>query len=191
MREYIRMYAPGGTFFFTLVTYHRRPILTAASNLDHLRAAFADTKKRHPFTIHAAVILPDHLHILIELPAGDADFSTRIGLVKARFSRLAAPAGSEAARPSPSRVRRRERTVWQRRFWEHTIRDDADFEAHLDYIHYNPVKHGWASCSHAWPHSSLHRWVHAGRYPADWACSCRRPVPAPRSVLGLAGSAGE
>ncbi len=92
---------------------------------------------------------------------------------------------------SPSRLRRRERDVGQRRFWEHTIREAADFESHMDYIHYNPVKHSYASCRHAWVHSSFHRWVRRGRYPADWACSCDQPAPAPRTVLVAEQTAGE
>ena len=92
---------------------------------------------------------------------------------------------------SASRRRRRERGVWQRRFWEHTIRDEKDFAAHMDYIHYNPVKHGHAGCPHAWAHSSFHRWVREGRYAADWACSCVRPVPQPATVSDAERTAGE
>lgn len=210
MREYIRMHAAGGQFLLTLVTHRRAGILTLHDHVERLRSAFAETMKRHPYTIWGAVILPDHLHVLIELPAGDSDFSTRVMLIKSRFKPVEGDGGESWAsgtqpslrplrghtRPSRtpvsvSRRRRRERDVWQRRFWEHTIRDEKDFEAHMDYIHYNPVKHGYAVCPHAWPHSSFHRWVRAGRYAADWACSCARPVPVPTTVLDAGSTAGE
>ncbi len=191
MREYIRMYAPGGTFFLTLVTYERRPILMLGANVQRLRNAFAATRQEHPFTMLGAVVLPDHMHLLIELPPRDADFSRRIAAAKARFSRSVSSAELGEAQPTPSRRRRQERAVWQRRFWEHTIRDDADLEAHVDYIHYNPVKHGLVLCPHAWPYSSFSRWVRAGRYPADWACACRRPAPVPASTLRVVRGAGE
>ncbi|TWT45403.1 Transposase IS200 like protein [Phycisphaerae bacterium RAS1] len=186
MRTYLRMHAPGGRFFLTLVTYQRAPILTQLDHVDRLRAALAHTRERRPFTVWGAVILPDHLHLLIELPVGDTDFSTRVMLIKSRFT----PAGAGAI-ASPSRTRRRERAVWQRRFWEHTIRDESDFATHMDYIHYNPVKHGYATCPHAWPHSSFHRWVREGRYAADWACSCARPAAVPVTIAAAAATTGE
>jgi putative transposase len=179
------MHAPGGMFFLTLVTFDRHPLLDSPVALANLRAAFRAVRSRHPFQIWAAAILPDHLHVLIELPRGDADFSTRVAQVKARFSRtFAVDAGKRVtlASPGPSRRRRRECTIWQRRFWEHTIRDDRDLDRHMDYIHYNAVKHGLATCPHAWSASSFDRWVRVGRYPADWACACRRPAVVP---LGL------
>lgn len=188
MREYIRMRAPGARVFLTLVTHKRAPILTRYDHVRRLRETLAVVARTRPFRCWAAVILPDHLHLLIELPPGDAAFSTRVMLIKSRFQpdhRLA------LAHPSASRQRRRERTIWQRRFWEHTIRDDRDFEAHMDYIHFNPVKHGLASCPHAWPHSSFHRWARAGRYPGDWGCGCARPALPPPNALLAAATAGE
>lgn len=208
MREYIRMHAPGGQFFLTLVTHRRAAILCLHDHVQRLRCAMAETMKRHPFTIWGAVILPDHLHLLIELPPDDSDFSTRAALIKSRFkptSETLDTRCSSKAQPSPrlesgsanrptvsaSQLRRRERDVWQRRFWEHTIRGPSDFEAHMDCVHYNPVKHGYAACPHAWPHSSFPKWVRAGRYPADWACSCVRPAPPPASIGGAELTAGE
>ncbi len=179
MREYTRMDAPGGMFFLTLVTFDRRPILATPARVAALRSAFRATQTNRPFVLWGAVVLPDHLHILIELPRDDADFSARIALIKARFSRRVGFRELHEPCPSRSRLRRRERSVWQRRFWEHTIRDARDLEAHMDYIHFNPVKHGHAKCPHDWPWSSFHRWVRAGRYEADWACACRKTPNAP------------
>ncbi len=185
------MDAPGGTFFLTIVTYERTPLFADRVNAALLRSVVAAVKRERPFAIPGAVILPDHLHFMWELPAGDGDFSTRVGLVKARFTK--ALRGYPAAHGEVSRSRRRHRegSVWQRRFWEHTVRDEGDFEAHMDYIHYNPVKHGVARCPHAWPHSSFHRWVRAGRYPPDWCCTCAgRAVRSP-CFDEIAGRVGE
>ena len=143
------MDAPGGTFFLTWVTHDRRPILRAPTAVDKLRLSVAEVKQEHPFEIQGAVILPDHVHFLWELPAGDGDFSKRVGLIKARFTRAFDGIPSCAENICNSRRRHRERAVWQRRFWEHTIRDERDFETHMDYIHYNPVRHGLAACPHA------------------------------------------
>jgi putative transposase len=191
MREYIRMNAPGGVFFLTLVTFDRRPILADDGRIAGLRAAFRAVRAAHPFEIWGAVVLPDHLHVVIELPPGDSDFSTRVALIKSRFSRIASRDAIAEPAASASRQRRRERAVSQRRFWEHTIRDERDLDAHMDYIHYNPVKHRLAQCPHAWPWSSFGRWVRAGRYAGDWACSCRRSVPPPSGLAMVVGDAGE
>ena len=131
-----------------------------------LRQAFRCTMTGHPFTIDAIVIVPDHLHGLWTLPLGDADFSTRWRLIKSHFSRHCAPLpqGSVAA----SRRRKQEKGVWQRRFWEHQIRDQDDFIRHVEYTHYNPVKHGLVSAPIEWAHSSFERYVQAGVYTADW-----------------------
>ena len=185
MSEYRRAFVPGGQFFLTLVTERRAPIFAEVPNVERLRVAVASTIALRPFALLAAVILPDHLHWIIELPRGDSDFSTRIGVIKATFTKSLPLDGQPDTARSASRVRHRERTVWQRRFWEHAIRDDRDYEAHMNYIHYNPVKHGLAPCPHAWPHSSFARWVTLGSYQADWACTCdaRRPVPLDFSTI--------
>ena len=164
MPQYIRAFIPGGTFFFTVALLERRRQLLT-QNIDDLRAVFAAAKKRRPFTIEAIVILPDHLHCLWTLPSGDADFSTRWHDIKARFA--ARIQGGE--RLSDRRQKKGERGIWQRRFWEHVIRDERDFERHADYIHYNPVKHGHVTKVADWPYSSFHQYVQRGIYHFDWA----------------------
>ena len=129
--------------------------------------------------------------MLWELPRGDADFSRRIGRMKALFTQSLLDDARRAEDACFSRLRHRESTVWQRRFWEHTIRDDEDFERHMDYIHYNPVKHGLVECPHDWPHSSFHRWVREGRYDANWCCVCEDRRPRIPSFAGLEKTVGE
>ena len=124
---------------------------------------------RHPFCIDAMVILPDHLHCIWTLPEGDWDFSTRWRLVKAGFSRACQPSGTQQI-PS-SLLRKGERGIWQQRFWEHSIRDETDFNAHCDYIHYNPVKHGLVENPGAWPYTTFHRFVEQGMYEPDWGAT--------------------
>lgn len=118
----------------------------------------------HPFHIDAWVVLPDHMHCVITLPPDDVDYSNRIKAIKIRFVRAVAP----QERRSAVRIAKGERGIWQRRFWEHTLRDEADYARHIDYVHYNPVKHGHAAAVAQWPHSTFHRWVRRGAYPADW-----------------------
>jgi putative transposase len=134
-------------------------------HVDLLRAAFRRVRARHPFAIEAAVILPDHLHAIWTLPDGDADFATRRRLIKSGFSHGL----PRVERISASRAARAERGIWQRRYWEHTLRDEDDFARHLDYIHFNQVKHGRAIRVRDWPFSSFRRWVGLGAYPVDWA----------------------
>jgi putative transposase len=142
MTNYRRNLVPGGAFFFTVNLADRR-LRLLTENTATLRWAFRRVRARHPVTIEAAVVLPDHLHTIWTLPAGDADFATRWRLIKSGFAR-ALPAGE---RISTSRAAKGERGIWQRRYWEHTLRDDDDFARHLDYIHFNPVKHGhWLGC---------------------------------------------
>ncbi len=191
MPEYRRALAPGATFFFTVATNFRRPILRARDAVAALRAAFAEVRAKHPFEVEAAVILPDHLHCIWTLPPNDSDFSTRWRLIKGRFTRLfRATYGTESGR-SASRRRHAERGVWQRRFWEHVIRDEDDLGNHMDYIHYNPVKHGLSACPHAWPYSSFQRWVRRGIYAPDWCCTCHgRGVQVP-DLTDLENRTGE
>src|SRR5215813_5173955 len=162
MTAYRRNLVAGGTYFFTLNLADRR-LSFLTDNIGLLRAAFRYTRARHPFTIDAIVILPDHLHALWTLPAGDSDFSTRWRLIKTTFSR-----GLHLSeRVSASRLQKRERGIWQRRFWEHTIRDGGDFARHMDYIHFNPVKHSYVERVQDWPFSSFHRMVRLGSYPPN------------------------
>jgi putative transposase len=164
MTNYRRNAISGGSFFFTVnLAERRRRLLT--DNIDLLRTAFRDVRRRHPFGIEAIIILPDHLHAIWTLPENDSDFALRWRLIKRAFSR-GLPAGE---RISASRASKGERGIWQRRYWEHTLRDEADFEKHVNYIHFNPVKHGHVSRVRDWPHSSFHRMVRLGIYPLDWA----------------------
>jgi len=167
MRTYTRACVPGACYFFTVNLAHRRNHDLLVRHVGALRFAVAVTRRDHPFEIDAMVVLPDHLHALWQLPEGDADFSSRCRLIKARFSR-AVPAGERIA---PSRARRGERGLWQRRFWEHLIRDERDWQRHVDYIHYNPVKHGYVSRATDWPYSSLHRFVRTGWCDPDWGAA--------------------
>ena len=170
MSDYRRFFLPGGSFFFTLVAHQRRPILVEPPGIECLRAAFRTVLETHPFTINAIVILPDHLHAIWTLPEGDSDYSVRWTLIKREFTRRFLVAGGAEGTRSRSRRRRRERGIWQRRFWEHMLLDESDFERHADYIHYNPVKHGLVQCPKDWLHSSFHSWVKKGYYSADWGC---------------------
>jgi putative transposase len=176
--EYRRAKTPGGTFFFTVVTYNRRNFLCIPENIVLLRQAFRKVMTHHPFKIEAIVILPDHLHCLWTLPTGDEDFSTRWRFIKSYFSHHCEP--TYQGQVSASRGRKGEKAVWQRRFWEHQIRDEADFIRHVEYIHYNPVKHGLVSAPIDWEYSSFRRYVRAGDYPADWGAG--RPITFPPEV---------
>lgn len=180
MPEYRRPIAPGATFFFTVVTNMRRPILTTVAALEFLRAAFREEIAHHPFEINAIVVLPDHLHCLWNLPPDDTRYSMRWSAIKGRFTELLLADGSTETPRSDSRCKRGERGVWQRRFWDHAIRNDEDYKRHMDYIHYNPVKHGLAQCPHLWPHSSFAKWVRRSVYADNWMCRCAcRSVESP------------
>jgi putative transposase len=163
MPAYRRNFVAGGCYFFTVNLAERR-LRLLTDNIDVLRAAFRTTRLRHPFTIDAIVVLPDHLHTIWTLPAGDDDFAVRWQLIKANFSR-GLPQGEQV---STSRLRKRERGIWQRRYWEHTLRDENDFAQHVDYIHFNPVRHAHVERVAAWPFSSFHRFVRLGLYPESW-----------------------
>ncbi|HEX3504717.1 MAG TPA: transposase [Xanthobacteraceae bacterium] len=162
MVRYRRNFVPGGTFFFTATLADRRS-RALVEYIGSLRRALRTTWRERPFSIDAAVVLPDHLHIIMTLPPDDADFSGRWKRFKGLFTRLAVAHGLAS-----TRNQRGEYALWQRRFWEHTIRDETDFGRHIDYIHYNPVKHGLVSQVCDWPHSSFHRYVKLGVLPRDW-----------------------
>lgn len=165
MPNYHRAWHPGGTYFFTVNLLERQNNDLLIRHIDVLRNNVRTVKESHPFKIHAWVVLPEHLHCIIELPTGDSDFATRWRLIKMGFSK-ALPI---TERRSKSRTKRGERGIWQRRFWEHLIRDDADYRAHMDYVHINPVKHGLVECVTDWPYSTFHGLVKEGIYPSDWA----------------------
>jgi putative transposase len=170
MRRYIRACTPAATYFFTLTLQDR----SARHLVDHIaefRSCLAAVKAKHPFRIDAMVVLPEHLHALWTLPADDADFSTRWMLLKQSFTRRLHASGALDNAAQRRRSQRGERNIWQRRFWEHRIRDAEDHARHVDYIHFNPVKHGWVLRARDWPYSSLHSYVRAGRLAEDWGIS--------------------
>jgi putative transposase len=158
MSNYHRTRLAGGCYFFTVVTLNRAPIFNSEDRVEVLRQAIRKVMANHPFEIDAMVILPEHLHCIWRLPEGDADFSSRWREIKKAASRQL----------GTSTNARNERNVWQRRFWEHAIRDEDDWRKHLDYIHYNPVKHGLAHSPAAWPWSSFNRAVSKGWYEPSW-----------------------
>ncbi|MCK9908571.1 transposase [Microbacteriaceae bacterium K1510] len=162
MPYYRRAKIKGGTFFFTVTLADRRSDLLIRE-IDRLRQAYRAVKERRPFETVAICILPDHLHAIWTLPQEDCDFATRWNSIKGAFSR-GLPAGSRSA----SSHARREKGIWQRRYWEHAIRNDTDLARHVDYIHFNPLKHGLVTRVADWPHSSFYRYVERGDLPADW-----------------------
>lgn len=164
MPNYRRNRIPGGTYFFTVNLFNRQSRLLV-EHIARLREAVRITRQRQPFHIDAWVVLPDHLHCIWTLPPNDNDYSNRWRSIKKAFSKSL----PKTEYLSPVRVKRHERGIWQRRFWEHTITNEADYAAHMDYIHYNPVKHGWVKTVKEWPYSTFHRLVQKGIYPADWA----------------------
>jgi len=162
--HYRRTKATGGTFFFTVNLADRQSCLLIRE-IDVLRDAIRKVRHTHPFKIVAMVVLPEHLHTIWTLPAGDTDYAIRWSLIKAGFSR----ALSKDEAITPARRHKRERGIWQRRYWEHWIRDDEDLARHVDYIHINPVKHSHVTASVDWPYSSIHRYIRNGLLPANWA----------------------
>ena len=165
MVNYRRNLGPGGTYFFTITLRDRSSRLLTA-HIGLLREAFRAVRSRQPFHIDAIVVLPEHLHTLWTLPEGDDDYPGRWRAVKSAYTRAVVKSGVAVARNA-----RGEYGLWQRRYWEHTIADEADFRHHADYIHYNPVKHGWVKQAADWPYSSFHRYVKQGTLPPDWAGS--------------------
>jgi putative transposase len=163
MVRYRRNFIPGGTYFFTVTLADRR----STALVDHivgLRSAFRAARRARPFAIDAIVILPDHLHAILTLPSNDADFPSRLRRIKGHFSSALIEAGLDLRRWPNGDL-----ALWQRRFWEHTIRDDNDFARHVDYVHFNPIKHGLVRLVRDWPYSSFHRYVRKGLLPEDWA----------------------
>lgn len=168
MSRYRRATATGSSYFFTVVAYRRQPILCEEAIRNELRDAIEAVRVARPFVIDAWVLLPDHLHCVWTLPDGDADFSTRWMKIKREVSLACRGHYRCPGLLSASKVKHRESTIWQRRFWEHQIRDENDFVRHVDYIHFNPVKHGHVQQVGAWPYSTFHRFVREGAYARDW-----------------------
>jgi putative transposase len=168
MPRYLRAKIESGLFFFT-VTLADRSSDALVRHIDRLRHSYRSVQQRHPFETVAICVLPEHLHAVWSLPTGDADFPLRWSLIKSGFSRGLA---GDAAR-APSKIAKREKGIWQRRYWEHAIRNDKDLARHVDYIHFNPVKHGYVSRTCDWPHSSFHHYVARGLLPKDWGGDVR------------------
>lgn len=168
MSDYRRWYVPGGMYFFTVVTYNRRPILTTLEGRNFLHEAIETVRERHPFELFATVLLPDHWHLILQLPPGDKRYSLRMKRIKEVFTTRWLSAGLSEAQVTRSQAEEGERGIWQPRFWEHTIQDVDDLERHTDYIHWNPCKHKLVQQVKDWEWSSFHRFVGAGDYPEDW-----------------------
>ena len=168
MPNYQRVYIPGGTYFFTVVTYDRLAFLTHKDVRKILRASWQSVRKKYPFFLIALCLLPDHLHCIWRLPDHDADYSTRWKKIKEGLSKNIDRSIISKIDSGKLRASKREAPVWQRRFWEHTIRDQQDFDKHFDYIHFNPVKHGYVKKTIEWPWSTFHRYISSGIYDPDW-----------------------
>lgn len=164
MSNYRRAFIPGGTWFFTVNLLQRHHNDLLVREIDLLRETVKRVRKRYPFRIDAWVVLPDHLHCVWTLPPGDAGFSTRWRLIKSAFSR----ALPKTEYRSDVRKAAGERGIWQRHYWEHCIRDDTDYQRHVDYVHVNPLKHGYVRRVADWPYSTFHLYVAKGIYPMDW-----------------------
>ena len=164
MPNYRRNFVPGGTFFFTVNLLERYPNDLLTRHIESLRESVHGVRTRYPFVIDACVVLPDHMHCIWTLPPGDTDYTLCWRLIKAAFSKTL----PRIERRSKVRIARGERGIWQRRFWEHTMRDERDYVGHMDYVHFNPVKHGYAKKVADWPYSTFHRYVIQGIYPQDW-----------------------
>lgn len=169
--RYRRARIKGGTYFFTLVTFKRMKIFSDPGNVELLRRAMKHVMKNHAFVIDAMVVLPEHIHCIWTLPRGEEDYSIRWRRVKTFFTRKCDMKYRQQA--SDARKKKKEQAVWQRRFWEHAIRDENDFIRHVEYIHYNPVKHGLVSTPKDWEYSSFHQYVARGQCPADWGAGAQ------------------
>ena len=175
--RYRRLFQPGASYFFTLVTHERSPIFCDTTAIDLYRRAVRKVQAARPFTLEAEVILPDHIHVLWTLPDSDTDYPTRLRLIKTAFTRSILNRRRHIDERSDSRIAKGEQAVWQRRYWEHMIRDESDFQAHLNYIHINPVKHGMVPAARDWPHSTFLAWVERGVYELWWGSEEMPPLP--------------
>jgi len=185
MPYYRRLWRVGGTYFFTLVTYQRRSLFDQSAARLLLGDCIRECVRNRPFTIQAMVLLPDHLHLLCSFPEGDCDYATRIAVIKKTFTHRWLTSGGDDRPTSTSNQCHRRRGIWQRHYWEHTIRDQEDFNNHLNYIHYNPVKHGLATCPHAWPFSTFPKWVAHRGYDQNWCCCCVGIASIPPDFSGI------
>ena len=175
--RYRRLRIEGASYFFTVVTYERQRLFSNSTTVDLLTDAIAAVRERHPFEIDAQVFLPDHLHAIWTLPDGDANYATRWRLIKECFTRAYCKRHGVPERTGVARMRG-EQPIWQRRFWEHAIRDERDFSDHVDYVHYNPVRHGLVGAPCDWPHSTFANWVERGVYEVTWGSGEMPQLPA-------------
>ena len=173
--NYRRNYVPGGTYFFTCLTYGRRPILTTNLGRRCLKEAIQAIARDHPFTVLAIVLLPDHWHTVWTLPPGDDRYPLRWMRIKEEFTKAWLAEGGSELPQTPSRAKHRQRGVWHKRYWEHTVRDEADLERCVNYIHWNPCKHKLVSRVRDWKWSSFHRFVREGEYDLNWGTSDPTP----------------
>ena len=174
--RYRRATVPDASYFFTLITYQRHQLFSNPSNVERWRQAVAKVQRVRPFIVEAEVVMPDHLHMIWTMPDADANYATRIRLIKTAFTKDLSSRDSSVA-TSESRIRKGERDVWQRRYWEHVIRDERDFQAHLDYIHANPVQHGLVARPIEWPYSTFGIWLERGAYDPWWGTEEMPPLP--------------
>ncbi len=168
MPNYLRSNEPGGTYFFTLVTFDRLPLFSNSLCRDILHNTWIDVKSRHPFETIAVCLLPEHIHAIWKLPEGDSDYAMRWKEIKRIFTRQYLQVVGPGGIRNESRQIQGEAAIWQRRYWEHTFFDEDDLNTHIDYIHINPMKHGLVKSVVDWPWSSFHRYVRMGVYPSDW-----------------------
>ncbi len=185
MPNYRRTFLAGGTFFFTLATQDRRRLFGEEAARRCLGEAIREVQAQQPFEMVAIVLMPNHLHCIWTLPDDDDDYSSRWAKIKRAFVESWTVVGGREATISDARRTRHERGIWQKRFWEHRIRNQTDLARHVNYIHYNPVKHGLVRCPHAWPYSSFHRWVNEGYYKQDWLCDCSNTPAVPAELIDL------
>jgi putative transposase len=168
MSNFRRKHLPGGTFFFTLVTYRRRPLFRSGLARNCLREAMEEQIRTHPFNLFAICLLPDHLHCVWILPRGDSSYSARWQSIKRGFTKRFLDRGGTELPVTDGERRQKRKGIWQSRFWEHTVRDEQDLERCVDYLHWNPRKHGLVSRVRDYPFSSFHRFVEEGQYELDW-----------------------
>jgi putative transposase len=174
--RYRRIFQPGATYFFTLITFDRTPLFSDESNVTLWHRAVEKVRHSRSFIVEAEAILPDHLHMIWTLPDNDTAYDTRIRLTKTAFTKSLDPK-LKLAPTNASREGKGEKSVWQRRYWEHLIRDERDFQMHLDYIHFNPVKHGLVRSPSDWRHSTFSKWVAQGAYEPWWGSGEMPPIP--------------
>ena len=191
MPNYRRAFFPGGSYFLTIVTEKRTPIFRQQKARQLLKQTIRTCRQHWPFDLDAFVLLPDHFHMILSLPPTDMEYPKRIGFIKKEFTKSWLAIGGQEQPPSESKLRHRRRGVWQRKYWEHTCRDEDNYRSHVDYIHYNPVKHGYVECPNDWAWSSFHRYVRNGVYPADWCCPGNKGTPEPPDFSKIDITVGE